>query len=440
MKSKTVRLLALIASVFFATLTWPQKISNYDRDRALSMLSMVTADVKKHYYDPKYNGFDWDAGAELAKKKIADASSFNMALSDIAGALDALNDSHTFFLPPQRPYRHDFGWESQMIGERCYIALVRPKSDAESKSLKPGDEVLTINGFKPTRENLWKMDYLFRALRPQPGLRLQLRTPAGEERQVDVMADIRPLKKVMDLAGADATFDIFELIRERENEEHFQRTRFVEFGEDLLIVKLPEFNLTQSEVDSVIGRARKRKALILDLRGNPGGSVETLKDLLGGLFAKDVTIGERVTRDSRKPLIAKFHGHNDFEGRLVVLVDSKSASASEILARVVQLEKRGVILGDHTSGSVMEAKHYNYKLGMDVVMFFGASITDANIVMGDGKSLEHSGVTPDETLLPTPTDLVSGSDPVLARAAGMAGVKITPIDAGKLFPYEWPRP
>jgi carboxyl-terminal processing protease len=412
-------------------------MSNLDRGRVLEMLDNVSKDVRKHYYDPDFHGLDWDAKVAEAKNRIKKETSLGMAFAYVAWALDGLNDSHTFFLPPQRPLRHDYGFQTQMIGDQCYVTRVRPGSDAEAKGAKPGDEVLAIEGYRPTRKILWKMDYRFRVLRPQPDLQISLRDPAGHQRQVVVTAKIVELKRLTDVAGGGA--DFWDLIRETENEEHLMRIRSTPLGDELLVVKLPVFFFDQQEVDGLIDKARKHQALILDLRGNPGGAIETLKYLLGGIFENEVKIGERAARKELKPEIAKSRGRTIFPGKIIVLVDSKSASASELFARIVQLEKRGMVIGDRSAGSVMEAKHYSYHIGTDTVVFYGASITESDLIMTDGKSLEHAGVTPDEVVLPSAVDLASGRDPVLAHAAARLGVKLTPEDAGKMFPFEWPQ-
>jgi C-terminal processing protease CtpA/Prc len=455
-------------------------LSSYDRNRAKQMLSDIGDDVRKHYYDPAFHGVDWDAVVRQEQKKIDNSANMNEALSHVAAALDALNDSHTFFLPPRRPFTHDYGWESQIIGDRCYVTLVQPQSDAETKRLTPGDEVLAINGYVPDRTNFWKMEYVFNTLRPQAGLRLNLRDPDGNQRQLEVMAKVVQLKVVS--GTVDRKWDE----REAENQRYLMRARSAEMGDEGIVLKLPTFLYSESELDSMIGKARKHKSLILDLRGNHGGAaggingriasdaeadlitaasgrcdpqtdaamaasehcqwnravrdpmLESLQRLVSDMFDHEVKIGDRLGRESKKPLVVK-PGHHPFTGKLVVVVDSESASAAELFARLVQLEKRGIVLGDRSSGSVMEATRYKYARGLETLAFFGASITDADIVMTDGKSLEHTGVVPDQVVLPTATDLASGRDPVLARAAEMLGVKLTPEAAGKMFPHEWPK-
>jgi carboxyl-terminal processing protease len=182
---------------------------------------------------------------------------------------------------------------------------------------------------------------------------------------------------------------------------------------------------------------RDSKNLIIDLRGNGGGYEETLLRLIGNLFDHDVKLGDVTTRKGSKPIIAKTRGDHVFKGNLVVLIDSDSGSASELLARVVQLEKRGKVIGDKSAGAVMRSRFYDHQQGADIVVFYGASITEADIIMTDGKSLEHIGVTPDEIKLPTATDLASQKDSVLAYAASVLGVTVAPEKAGALFPIEW---
>src|SRR5690242_240995 len=96
-------------------------------------------------------------------------------------------------------------------------------------------------------------------------------------------------------------------------------------------------------------------------------------------------------RKELKPMVANTRGDSGFKGRLIVLVDSDSASASEVLARVVQLEKRGTVIGDRTSGKVMRSRLYPHQIGLETVVFYGFSVTDADLVMSDGRGREGWG-------------------------------------------------
>lgn len=424
---KTRAFIVPVVVVLWVALGYPQSsISAAEaKDAAQVMLREISADVKKYYYDPQLHGVNWDAKVEEMKQRIKTTDSLDGALLAVAAAVDTLHDSHTRFLPPVFSYRYDYGWQAQMIGDRCFVVRVRPDSDAEKKGVKPGDELLALNGFTPSRDDFWKMEYGFNQLHPQTALRLDLRDPVGKRRQLDV-ATIIIRKFPWEDPWRGMTL-------RAEKTQHFARNRFAELSEDVGVWKFPTFFFSESEIHRMIGKARKHKALVLDLRGNPGGSVETLKYLIAGFFEKELRIGDRITRSERKAMIAKPSGH-PFTGKLVVLVDSKSSSAAELFARVVQIEKRGIVLGDRSSGSVMEAEFHSYSCGIG---FYGAEITDADIVMSDGGRLEHKGVLPDEVVLPSADDLDNGRDPVLARAVETVGAKINPEEAGKLFPYEW---
>ena len=109
-------------------------------------------------------------------------------------------------------------------------------------------------------------------------------------------------------------------------------------------------------------------------------------------------------------MTAKGRGDAAFAGKLIVLVDSASASSAEIFARTVQLQKRGIVIGDRSAGAVMEARMHPFVQGDPVAIFYQFLVTDADIVMPDGRSLEGSGVIPDELLLPTGADLAAGRD------------------------------
>jgi C-terminal processing protease CtpA/Prc len=390
--------------------------------------------VRKYYYDPAYHGIDVSSRFKAADEKIQKAPNLGQAFGAIAEAVDALNDSHTFFHPPSRSTRRESGYLWTMVGDDCFITGVRPKSDASQK-LKPGDQVLSVERFRVRRTNFWKIGYSINHLYSLPVVHMTVRSPDGDERQVEVAAKMEQGKRVLNIGNGD---DIWQVIIRMENEDRLNRQRYVESGDAVMIWKMPQFDLSEDEVNNVMNKARAHKSLILDLRGNPGGYEKTLQAMIGGVMDHGVTIAKRQGRKpDLKPVIAKTRGGSAFRGKLFVLIDGRSASAAELFARVIQLEHRGTVLGDRSSGKVMESRYYPFSQGAYTQMLYGASITEADLVMADGKSLEHTGVLPDEMLLPTAKDLAEERDPVLAKAAALAGLALDPAAAAKMFPVEW---
>jgi carboxyl-terminal processing protease len=406
--------------------------SNFTRRHAEQALESIKNDIKKNYYDPEFHGIDLEERFKTAKEKLKTVDSAGQMMAIIAQVLLDFDDSHLYFIPPGRTNRTDYGWEMQAFGDQVYVSAVKPGSDAEAKGLKEGDLIISVGGFEPARDNLWKIEYLFRGLRPQPALRLVVQSPDGKQRDLEVKAKVQMRKQIMDLTGKD----LGEYIREVENEDRYTRSRSHAIGDDLLIWKLPTFAIEPTAIDSMISRAKKFKTVILDLRGNGGGYVVTCERLTGAFFDKDVMMAETKGRKETKPIKSKRSG-DPYSGKLIVLIDNRSASASEIFARVIQIEKRGIVIGDRSAGALMRAMYYPHELGMDIIIPYAVSITDADIIMTDGKSLEKVGVIPDEIILPTASDLAAKGDPVLARAAALAGVKLESQQAGSLFPIEW---
>ena len=151
-----------------------------------------------------------------------------------------------------------------------------------------------------------------------------------------------------------------------------------------------------------------------------------------------MTVGQIKRRKETKTLVARTRGRASvYTGGVVALIDSESGSAAELLARVIQLEKRGTVIGDRSAGKVMRARFFTHASGLGVVATYGVSVTDADIVMTDGRSLEKVGVTPDQVLLPTASDLAARRDPVLSAALGTLGFSCSPEEAGAVFPPKW---
>lgn len=412
-----------------------QSFDRIERERALTMLGNVKDQLKKHYYDPTIRGMDVEARFKVAEEKIKQSASLGQAFGIIAQVLLELDDSHTKFYPPSRPERVEYGWEMQMIGDECYVTAIKPGSDAAAQGLKEGDRLIAVERFQPTRKEFWKMRYYYNTLSPRAGLNLVVQSPGGQPREMNVKAKVVPGKRILDLNN---NHEVNAVLREMEDDAKLGRHRYYENVGGAFVWKMPSFDLDESSVDEIMSKARGRSAFVLDLRGNGGGREDMLLRLLGHFFEQDVKMADIKTRKESKPVIAKTRGKgNLFDGKVIVLVDSDSGSASEVFARMMQLEKRGTVVGDKSAGAVMRSNYRLYEMGTERVVVWGANITNADVIMSDGKSLEKIGVIPDELILPKPIDMAAKRDAVLARALELAGAKIDPAKAGALFPIEW---
>lgn len=409
-------------------------MSQFDRiakSQAKDMLKAARAAIKEEYFDPKFRGLDLDARFKVAEEKIEAATSMGQALGIIAQAVLELNDSHTRFYPPSRAVEVEYGWRMQMIGGKCLVTLVDPKSDAAKQGLKPGDEIVQIEGFRPNRADLWKINYYYNTISLRNGLNVKVVSPgATAVKEMNLAAKTTTLKARMTLE---------DLIREIDlNSSSGGVThRFSRVG-GTIVWKMPSFVIDPNQVDQIMkSRVKGSGNLILDLRDNGGGYVVALERLAGYFVEKDTEIAKLVARKPMKPQMAKTAGDDVFKGKVIVLIDSGSGSASEIFARFMQLQQRGIVIGEQSAGAVMQSRTIPMQMGADSIIPYGMSITNADVILSDGVSLEHVGVTPQLVLAPTPSDLAAGHDPVLAAAFKLLEQDVTPEAAGKMFPIVW---
>jgi C-terminal processing protease CtpA/Prc len=423
----------LTVLIAFVLLSFPLPNASAPREFDLwrDVLRRVKSELKQDYYDPNFHGMDVEARFREAEEKMKSAESEAHLAGIVAQVLLDLNDTHTFFVPPFNLKRFRYGWRIQPVGADCYVGAVRPGSDAEDQGLRVGDKVLSIDGRPLDRTKVWLAYYYYYTLQPQPGMELLVEKLDKKQEEIIVRATGVSESRVF----SSRHFLDFEI--HAEAEDRLRRHRFHEPNDEVLIWKMPRFDLDDGELADKFGKVKNRKALILDLRGNEGGHVSSLERFAGYFFDSNIKIAERRGRKEIQPHFARSQKDKVFKGQLVVLIDGLSSSAAEIFARVVQLEKRGLVIGDRSFGSVRQSRYFRRVEGAVEAVGFGVSVTNADVIMSDGKSLENVGVTPDELILPTAQDMRGGLDPVLAHAASLVGVKLDPKKAGELFPVEW---
>lgn len=397
-----------------------------NRRRGLEMLDQIKDILKDRYYDSNYRGINLDERFKRAEENIRKLDMNSQIFNEIAQVLLEFNDSHTRFVPPGRQNRVEYGFSMQTIGNNCFITDVKKGSDAEGQGLKAGDQILFIGKNPVNRDILWQLEYYIYQLDPQVALPITIKNLKGEERKIVVKSKVISQK------------ERFEQTKKRKEEQKAKPYKCQEISADLIACKFYSFSVEKSVVDKMMKEVGQHKKFILDLRGNGGGYVKTDMHFLGYFFDKDILAATMKTRKQTKEWIVKSHKEKVYKGDLTVLIDSDSASASEIFARTIQLEKRGQIIGDRSSGAVMTSNFISTAVargaeGFETYAPFAVNVTIGDMIMSDGNRLEKIGVIPDKPVGPTGYALSIKSDPVLAYAARINGVEMTEEKAGEFY-------
>jgi carboxyl-terminal processing protease len=150
---------------------------------------------------------------------------------------------------------------------------------------------------------------------------------------------------------------------------------------------------------------------VIDLRGNPGGLVDELRDISAAVLPQSSPILQMTRRNGRTQMLETLEPPIlPASVPIATLVDEGSASASELLASALQEQGRGVIIGMKTAGAV------EIGITVDLPEDAGMAVTVARLLSGKGIRLEGHGIVPDEPEpLETPA-LNAGHDSQLDKA------------------------
>jgi carboxyl-terminal processing protease len=311
----------------------------------------------------------------------------------IRGMLASLGDPHTSFMDPiefqqaNAPLEGEYegiGAYVDTTGEFLTIITPMPGSPAEKAGLKPGDTVIAIDG-----EDMTGID---------PNLVLRkILGPSGSEVELKLKRE-----GVEDFA--------VKIIREKILIPSVESKML---DNNIAYINLSSFasdtgpKLRQDLKDLL---AKNPKGLILDLRNDGGGYVDTAQQVVSE-FLKEGTVFIEQYGDKSQHKYEIQPGGLATDIPLVVLVNGGTASASEITAGAIQDYKRGTLVGEKTygKGSVQQWSSLPNDAG-------AIRVTIARWLTPLGRQINKIGLTPDIEVKLTQEDFDAKKDPQLDRA------------------------
>ena len=165
--------------------------------------------------------------------------------------------------------------------------------------------------------------------------------------------------------------------------------------------------------------------LIVDLRNNPGGLLDASVSATSRFLPEGELILRRESRKEPTQVYNAISGFRDLQTPLVVLVNSGSASGSEVFAGALQAHGRATLIGEQTHGKGSVQELHRLSDGSIMRVTTGIWITPAGIALaGSG-----SGLAPDLEVEMSEGQIGADDDPVLA--AGLEAVRALPLDVSR---------
>lgn len=315
----------------------------------------------------------------------------------LSGMVASLGDPHSVFFEPAeseafaRELSGKFEGIGAEIGEKKGALLIiapLPDSPAEKAGLLAGDRILGIDEVDTLGMSV---DDAVSRIRGDKGTEVKLHVLRGAEDEPRVFSIVRDTIAVKSVKASYATSPK---------------------GKKLAIIKISHFNgdTTGLFLDAV-GQATARgvDGVVIDLRNNPGGYLDSSVEVLGEWIPGEVAVSERYSDGTTDDHRA------GGRGRLkaiptVLLVNGGSASASEIVAGALQDGGKAVLIGTQTfgKGSVQDL--------IDLDDGSSVKLTIAEWLTPKGKNINVAGIAPDHAVERTQEDYENDRDPQLEAA------------------------
>lgn len=258
--------LFIILTSFLGTEALAQGTLKGNRDLMHGIAQGVYDIVKKNFYDPSIKGIDWNKELQDAQKKIENSNSPGEMLAAIYWMVRKIDDSHTNFVPPSQTLEPRFGFQAKPFGDTVRVFKIKEKGPAQRAGLLVGDTVIGIEGVAANRKTYFQTQYYYRFIQPAGIMVLDIERD-GKRQRIEVPADVHTRQAL------EAVYDfskVYDAIREEEtsySENPFQYAS----ADDIGFVKLRNFIGDMAE--KTLWKVKGSRALIIDLRGNPGGEI-----------------------------------------------------------------------------------------------------------------------------------------------------------------------